>query len=101
MEVPELNLKYLICVVRRDSTVTMIFVNKTNKSYNIQRGYIVGHVTVLRPKEILKIQIKQDVEEKIGVPERFKHSIQRLVREHNILFPKTATDTVKMKIITR
>lgn len=105
MEDPGLYLKDSVCVVRRDRKIPMIFVNQTNKSYKIPKGYIVGRVTALRPKEISDIQTQQDNEEKIDVPERFEHSIQRLVRKNNDLFAKKdsdlgVTDTVKMKIVT-
>lgn len=66
--------------------IPMIFVNQTYKSYKIPKGYIVGRVTAFRPKEISDIQTQQDNEEKIDVPERFEHSIQRLVRKNNDLF---------------
>lgn len=61
------------------------------------------HVTALRPEEISEIQTQQDTKEKIDVPERFEHSIQRLVRKNNDLFAKkdsdlVVTDTAKMKI---
>lgn len=85
---PGLYLKETVDLVRRDRKVLMIFVNRTNKSYKIPRGYIVGCVTGLRPNEISKMQFQQDEEEKIKVPKRFEHSIQRLVRKNNDLFQR-------------
>lgn len=58
MEDQRLNLKDSVCLVRRDSKILMIFVNQTNESYEFPRGYIVGRVTALKPKEISEIQAK-------------------------------------------
>lgn len=74
MEDAGIVLKDAVCIVRKDKKVQMIFVNQTNKTYKILRGYIVGCVTALKQKEISEIQTTQDTKVEIDVLKRFEHS---------------------------
>lgn len=60
----------------------MISVNQNNK---IPRGYIVGRITALKPKEISEMHARQDSEEKIddlGMNDTVKMKIE--TKEQNI-----------------
>lgn len=105
MEEPGLYLKDSLCEVRIDGRIPLIIVNQSNKSYKIRRGYIVGRITSVNPKEILEISSGQNTNEKIDAPKRFEQSVQRLVNRNKDLFAKKdsdlgVTETVKMKIDT-
>lgn len=78
IEDPGLYFKRLRLCSSYRQEIPMISVNQNNK---ITRGYIVGRITALKPKEISEMHARQDSEEKID--------------------DLGMNDTVKMKIETK
>ena len=111
---PGLELQKTVVEMRRDRMFPVLISNRTNKTFRVKRGSVIGKLEKLSEEHIVNsIQEMGEEKEKargdwlddVTAPEAFEDDVRDLVRGNKDLFAQSDaelghTDTVRMKIDT-
>ena len=111
---PGLELQKTVVEMRRDRMFPVLISNRTNKTFRVKRGSVIGKLEKLSEEHIVNsIQEMGEEKEKargdwlddVRAPEAFEDDVRDLVRGNKDLFAQSDaelghTDTVRMKIDT-